>query len=98
MTRGLKRSSFTSRATVRNACGRSITTLPSVTSGATAFWLELEPTTQRLLRFARRLEDAEPRGVGVLEDDVGAAADLRERLLLARAHVIPVADVRREHA
>ena len=59
-----------------------MTTLPIVTSGATPFWSELEPNDERLLRLARRLEDAESRGVGVLEDDVGAAADLRERLLL----------------
>src|SRR6185369_7872420 len=37
MTRGLNFPSFTSRATVMNACGRSITTLPTVISGATPF-------------------------------------------------------------
>src|SRR3954469_4199424 len=43
--------------------------------------------------LAGGLEHAEPGGVGVLEDDVGAAADLGERLLLAGADVVPVADV-----
>ena len=32
-------------AMVRNARGKSITTLPSVTCGATAFWSEFEPIT-----------------------------------------------------
>ncbi len=35
MSRGLKVFAFTSRATVRNACGRLITTLAMVMSGAT---------------------------------------------------------------
>jgi hypothetical protein len=32
-----------------------------------------------------------------LEDDVGVATNLGERLLASRAHVIPVADVRRQN-
>jgi len=45
--------------------------------------------------FLRRLKDAQPCGVGILKDDVHAPRDLRERLFLAGAHIIPVADVRR---
>src|SRR5258705_478774 len=37
---------LTSRAMVRKACGKSITTLAMVMSGATAFWLELDPMTR----------------------------------------------------
>ena len=72
-----------------------MTTLPSVTSGATPFWLEFDPMTKRVLLFARGLKDAEPGGVSILEDHVDAARELRERLLLAGADVVPVADVRR---
>ena len=50
--------------------------------GGDAVLVGVRADDERLLRFARRLEDAEPRRVGVLEDDVGAAADLGECLLL----------------
>src|SRR6185503_1104681 len=49
----------------------------------------------RALRLACRLEDAESRSVGILEYDVDATRDLRERLLLPRADVVPVTDIRR---
>src|SRR5690606_41732032 len=48
--------------------------------------------------LTRGLEDPEAGGVGVLEDDVGAASYLGQRLLLAGGHVIPVADVGDQHA
>src|SRR5688572_5528322 len=43
--RGVNVCSLTSRATSRKACRRSMTTLPSVTSGATAFWSAFAPIT-----------------------------------------------------
>jgi hypothetical protein len=45
MTFDWKCPAFTSRATARKACGRSITTLPMITDGATAFWFEFVPNT-----------------------------------------------------
>ena len=57
-----------------------------------SFWLALAPKVSTFFSRARG-EDAESGGVGVLEDDVGAARDLGEGLFLAGAHVIPVADV-----
>lgn len=45
-------------------------------------------------RSANRLEDAESSRVSVLKDDVDTTGQLRERLLLSGAYVVPVADVR----
>ena len=97
-TRGLNVPALTSRAMVRKASGRSITTLPSVISGATRVLVRVRPDDEDDLPFARGLKDAQPGGVGVLEDDVDAARELRERLLLAGADVVPVADVGRHDA
>ena len=50
-----------------------------------------------VLLLARGLKDAEPGGVSILENHVDALRELRERLLLAGADVVPVADVRRDN-
>ena len=47
--------------------------------------------------LSRRLEYTQTRRIRVLEDDVRAAPDLCERLLLSRAHVLPVSEVGRKH-
>src|SRR5262249_22932139 len=50
-----------------------------------------------VLFLARRLKDAKSRGVGVLKDDIDSARELRERLFLSCAHVIPIADIGCDH-
>src|SRR5690348_8917958 len=47
-------------------------------------------------RFLRGLENTQTGGIGILEDEIGATLDLRQRLLLAGARVIPIPDVGRE--
>src|SRR5204863_6066284 len=65
--------------------------------GCDVILIRVRSDDERLLRLACCAEHAEPRGIGILKDHVGVAADLGECLLASRAHVVPVADVRRQY-
>src|SRR5690348_3556538 len=56
----------------------------------------IRPENIDTFRLLGGLENTQAGSVGVLEDEVSAALNLRERLLFTDARIIPVPDVRRE--
>src|SRR5689334_7293332 len=50
-----------------------------------------------IARLANGLKNPQPRGIGVLENHIDAAGQLRECLFFARTDVIPISDVAGDH-
>ena len=84
---------FTSRATVRNARGRSMTALPTTRSGASVRLVVVGAEDVDALGLLGGLEDAERGGVGIVVEHVGADPDQGQRRLPAGRRVVEAVEV-----